>query len=288
VQQNHYHIVQLLVEHGAQVNICYTPPPQQQQQKSSLLTTTSSNNLFSASPIAMPTPLLVACSLGHTDIVQYLLQNGASVATEDNGGNTALMTCCEQGHLQTAMFLIAYFKDSAKQQINKKSMTFHLWTCLHFAASAGHTQIVRLLLDNGAFVDALDDIGRTPLHHASARGHPEVVMLLIERGANVEIKDDQFGREDGGKTALDLATESIHYHRVSRAFKEALAKRQHGSLLTADNVSNGSYNNQPHPVFFQSSPLSFKSRNLLRTRLHSRTPSADRSDFFKNSSQQQV
>lgn len=210
MQQNHLHIVQFLVEQGAQVNICYT---QHQQQ-----TTSSTKNLFS-SPISMPTPLLVACSLGHTEIVQYLLDHGAT-ATEETSGNTALMTCCEQGHLETAQFLITYLKDAAKQQINKKSLLFHLWTCLHFASSAGHVEIVRLLLDNGAFVDALDDIGRTPLHHASARGHPEVVMLLIERGANVEIKDDQFGREDGGKTALELATESIHYHRVSRAFKE--------------------------------------------------------------------
>jgi ankyrin repeat protein len=32
--------------------------------------------------------------------------------------------------------------------------------------------------------------GKTPLHHAAIHGHMEVVRLLLERGANLEAKGD--------------------------------------------------------------------------------------------------
>ncbi len=44
---------------------------------------------------------------------------------------------------------------------------------------------VRLLLDRGADVNARDESGSTPLHVAAAMGEVEVVDLLIERGADV-------------------------------------------------------------------------------------------------------
>ncbi|KAI0269072.1 ankyrin repeat-containing domain protein, partial [Russula aff. rugulosa BPL654] len=41
--------------------------------------------------------------------------------------------------------------------------------------------------------------GFTPLHQASANGRIEIVRLLIEHGANVEAKNDE------GETPLDVA-----------------------------------------------------------------------------------
>lgn len=56
---------------------------------------------------------------------------------------------------------------------------------LHAAIALGHsTQSVRLLLDEGADVNAPQAGGYTPLHQAASAGRREIVDLLLERGAN--------------------------------------------------------------------------------------------------------
>ena len=52
---------------------------------------------------------------------------------------------------------------------------------LHSAAQAGSGDTVKLLLDGGAEVNAVDIINQsTPLHHAAHAGSGEVVKLLLE------------------------------------------------------------------------------------------------------------
>jgi ankyrin repeat protein len=57
-------------------------------------------------------------------------------------------------------------------------------SALHYAASEGHAEVVRVLLDSGADpkVSALG--GMTPLFLAAAGGHAPVVVLLVEHGAD--------------------------------------------------------------------------------------------------------
>ncbi|KAF2356382.1 Ankyrin repeat-containing domain [Trinorchestia longiramus] len=63
-------------------------------------------------------------------------------------------------------------------------------TGLHWAADRGHTEVVDLLLTNGAEVNARDDSGQTPLHYAASCGHVAVVSLLLQRGADPSMCDD--------------------------------------------------------------------------------------------------
>jgi len=64
---------------------------------------------------------------------------------------------------------------------------------LSLAASFGHVEIVRLLLDAGEDPNRYNPIGghshTTPLHQAAGIGHEEVVRLLVERGARLDMKD---------------------------------------------------------------------------------------------------
>ena len=64
------------------------------------------------------------------------------------------------------------------------------WTCLKIAASAGHVDICRLLLDKEAQLEAKSIIGNTPLHLAASQGRVEIVRLLCDRGADVEACDN--------------------------------------------------------------------------------------------------
>jgi ankyrin repeat protein len=69
-------------------------------------------------------------------------------------------------------------------------------TALHDAALEGHKEIVELLIDNGANVNAKNTIGETPLHQAVSR---EVVELLIANKAKVNTLSRL------GQTPLDWA-----------------------------------------------------------------------------------
>jgi ankyrin repeat protein len=53
----------------------------------------------------------------------------------------------------------------------------------------GHTEIVQLLLEKGADVNAKNKYGRTALIYATERGYTEIVQLLLEKGADVNAKD---------------------------------------------------------------------------------------------------
>lgn len=78
-------------------------------------------------------------------------------------------------------------------------------TPLHACVAISHSpEIVRMLLDAGADIDAAQHGGFTALHSAAFNGSTEVVRLLLERGANRELQTDD------AQTAADLAREKGH------------------------------------------------------------------------------
>jgi len=68
---------------------------------------------------------------------------------------------------------------------------------LHVAAWRGHGEVVELLVDKGANLDAQDKLGWTALQRAADNGHGEVVKLLVEKVGAVY---DAQGT--GGRTVL--------------------------------------------------------------------------------------
>jgi WD40 repeat protein len=72
-------------------------------------------------------------------------------------------------------------------------------TPLHQAVDEGRSDIVRLLLSQGADVNGRDSDGSTPLHLAASRNNEELVKVLIDKGADVNARDNN------GRTPLHLA-----------------------------------------------------------------------------------
>ena len=65
-----------------------------------------------------------------------------------------------------------------------------IWTALHFAASNGHVDVAKVLIQNGADVNAVhNEVKRTALHHAAEYGHVDVAKVLIQNGADVNAVD---------------------------------------------------------------------------------------------------
>ncbi len=73
-------------------------------------------------------------------------------------------------------------------------------TPLSCAAANGRTEIVELLILNGAKVDATDDFARTPLMRAVENGHVDAAAILLKRGADANAKGLY-----SGETLLHLA-----------------------------------------------------------------------------------
>ena len=73
-------------------------------------------------------------------------------------------------------------------------------TALIKASLNGHAEVVRMLLNNGADVNVKDDTGTTALFSAILYRHTEVVRILLENGADVHVKTMY------GSTTLDMAS----------------------------------------------------------------------------------
>lgn len=105
-------------------------------------------------------------------------------------GESALMIAALKGELAQAQTLIEQ-RDAA---VNKPG-----WTPLHYAASQDNTALIRLMLDQYAFIDATAPNGTTPLMMAAGYGSADGVKLLLEEGADPAAKNYL------GYTAADFA-----------------------------------------------------------------------------------
>lgn len=59
-------------------------------------------------------------------------------------------------------------------------------TALILAAEKGYGQIVRLLIEGNALIDAKDSDGRSALSLAAECGHIDVVKMLVNREASMD------------------------------------------------------------------------------------------------------
>ena len=57
---------------------------------------------------------------------------------------------------------------------------------LAYASSVGNVKICKLLLENGASVDEVDDWKDTALHSSCMEGHLELTKLLLQHGASID------------------------------------------------------------------------------------------------------
>lgn len=92
-------------------------------------------------------------------------------------------------------------------------------TALCVAALYGNEEIVKILLENGADIEAasLSFGGSSPLAKAVFDGHESTVRLLLENGANAHVKST-----DDGWTLLH---ETVFFDRPDGIIKPLLNKR---------------------------------------------------------------
>ncbi len=142
------------------------------------------------------TALMTAARNGSADVVRTLLAAKARVDAKSEGGITALHEAVSVGNIEVIELLLA-----AGADISARSEWFG--TPLHYAA--WNADVARCLLRHGCPVDAPgneDCLDMPPLSAAVAFGNSsEVIKLLLEARANVNAQDKR------GETALMWAAQ---------------------------------------------------------------------------------
>jgi ankyrin repeat protein len=129
------------------------------------------------------TSLHLAASLGHADIVSYLIDAGheEECICRNTAGATPLMLAVEAGHEEPAQILAVRFPRCIPWK-NKLGMD-----ALMLAARQGSpgmiTAFLSLTTDRKTLLEAADKDGNVALHFASAFGNLKCVMLLLQAGA---------------------------------------------------------------------------------------------------------
>jgi ankyrin repeat protein len=127
-------------------------------------------------------------------------------------GESPLMLAAIKGQLGLCRQLIARDAD-----VNKPG-----WTPLHYAASTGKVDVVKLLLEHFAYVDAASPNGTTPLMMAAMYGSTDTVKVLLDAGADPLLKNAL------GLTALDFAQKVDHQDALERIAKAIRARAPKG------------------------------------------------------------
>lgn len=147
-------------------------------------------------------------------VYEVLLKSpGINVNLASAQGETPLMMACIKGELKKVKTLIERGAD-----INREG-----WTPLHYAVSTDKPEtleIIKLLLEGSAYIDASSPNGSTPLMLAAQYSSEGVVDLLIKEGADVVVRNQR------GLTAVDFAQKAERPYIVERLNKAVQTERR--------------------------------------------------------------
>lgn len=141
-----------------------------------------------------------AAFVGDVALVQAELDKGCPVNMIDDSFHacrhqTPLQYAASQGHTDVVKLLLERRADPGAGLGGQAA--------LHLAARRGHGPTIQALLDGGAEINARDSGGQTPLHEAAEWASAETVALLVAARADLTLRDGQ------GRTTLRLAADSF-------------------------------------------------------------------------------
>ena len=140
-----------------------------------------------ASVRARHSPMVLASMTGDLENVKLLLAHGADPSP-------GLSQAVTYGYPDVTRALIAAGASAAVSESSGINL-------LHWAAMTNHPEVISVLAQAGASVNATDEFNYTPLMYAATIdfGDAEVVKALLKAGADPKIRNDQ------GRTALEQA-----------------------------------------------------------------------------------
>ncbi|XP_013386790.1 transient receptor potential cation channel subfamily A member 1 homolog, partial [Lingula anatina] len=142
-------------------------------------------------------------------VVKYLIERGANVNAQDYYGLTPLHFAAMRGNDRVCRELLSvpdiYIEAADKQQM----------TALHLAAAHSCVEVAQILIEAGANLRCIDHESCTPLHLAAEKGNIEIVGMLFDAGQKkdgwVTLSQMVTDQNVEQNTALHLAVNNSHY-----------------------------------------------------------------------------
>ena len=202
-------------------------------------------------------PLHLASSSGNLEMVSLLIDSGSSVDLRDSKGETPLLFAIDNGHNSTARLLLESGANANQSSgganclhlaaanlnpelvgiliqhnadVNAKGPTGA--TCLHYAADVGSVTAIESILANGVKIDAVDNNGYSAIHFAALGGIVTAVESILAAGVDIETIDSlghtviHFAAVGGGHEAIKKLGEA-------GANSQALSKSKRSLLHSA-------------------------------------------------------
>lgn len=239
VRKGHLEIVELLVEHGADVNLAdrvgMTPLSWAEGLKRDDIAAILNGK--AARPSQYPegsgvAAMISAAKAGNASRIENLIADGIDPNERFKtliGFQRPLAEAARAGHLSAVECLLRV--GAVPDGVVSEEGVFDI-TPLMLAAKLGYQAILRTLLAAGADIKAKDKLlggggGETALHYGAVGGNPEVMQALVEAGANVNAESSS------GYTPLLLAIEKNKPQAVEALLKLGANPEvgpRHGSL----------------------------------------------------------
>ncbi len=144
------------------------------------------------------TPFHFAVKNGHWKLIYLLMDKGAIISKDDNllPDEKASLHAVWSNQADVLKLLLDHGAD-----VNAADRWG--WSLLHYTGGSGNADMTRMLLDKGANPNSVErGRGQTPLHRAAFRSRKTVAEMLLANGANMDTRDWN------GKTPLSLAKEN--------------------------------------------------------------------------------
>jgi ankyrin repeat protein len=154
------------------------------------------------------TGLMIAIREDSKKVIDVLLDaKDIDYEVKARNGDTALMLACYKPNKAVVQALL-----DREAEVNRPG-----WTPLHYAAAAGDNDIVQMLLDHSAYIDAESPNKTTPLMMAVLNNHIYTVKLLLDEGADATLRNEK------GLNAIDIA-DMYGFNDISEGLKYRLKK----------------------------------------------------------------
>ena len=171
--------------------------------------------------------------------VNQLLRRGFDANALDPARNHGLFLAVRDGSLKVAAALIAWPQTKVEWRSPKDESPLMIaslkgqtdivrklvardadvnktgWAPLHYAATNGHVEIMQILLDEHAYIDAESPNKSTPLMMAAKYGSPAAVKLLLEAGADPRLRNElglsaiEFAQQGNRRDSAEMIAAAI-------------------------------------------------------------------------------
>jgi hypothetical protein len=162
-------------------------------------------------------PLYYAVMLGFRDLAEYLItEHPEHVNARGGRHSTPMHAAVDEGHANIISLLVEHGAN-----MEARTSNIDRGTPLNRAAWGGRLEIGQYLLDRGADINARDCDLSTPLIQAVAEEHVEFARMLLDRGADINARDNY------------LRTPLIHAVFVRRRMEIARMLLERGAEIDA-------------------------------------------------------